>query len=214
MPTSDLPRKQQTRRAKIARGQGREALCRALTRLVARDGFDGITFRSVAAEAGVTHGLASYHFGTRESMIHDALKWAVEHTLEATRLATPGEEVGQFAAGVSRALSEDPEDAIFQYEVLLRSLRSPDLRKDVRKSYDDYVGVVSESLRSFGIEGQAIARLVFATLDGLTLQQLLYEDPRRTEETLGALLQLLSLLSRSSGRSQDDTTAVSTTHAE
>lgn len=200
-------------RSSIARGQGREALCRALPRVVARDGFDGVTFRSVAAEAGVTHGLASYHFGTRESMIHEALKWAVDDTLEATHLASSTGRIDDFAADVPRALSESPEDAIFQFEVLLRALRSPDLRDDVRKSYDDYVAVIADSLRTVGVEGDAIARLVFAALDGLTLQQLLYEEPRRTEETLSALRQMLALVAANSAGKPPDTTTSSKTLA-
>ena len=194
-------------RSKIARGQGREALCRALPRVVARDGFDGVTFRSVAAEAGVTHGLASYHFGTRESMIHEALRWAVEHTLEVTHLATSTGRIDDFAADVPDALSESPEDAIFQFEVLLRALRSPELREDVRNSYDDYVAAISDSLRTVGVEGEAIARLVFAALDGLTLQQLLYEEPARTEETLAALRQMLALVAADCAGAPPDTRA-------
>jgi AcrR family transcriptional regulator len=88
----------------IARGQGREAICRALPRVVARDGFDGVTYRSVAAEAGVTHGLVSYHFKTREAMIHEALKWAVEHTLESAHLAMSTGRLDDFASDVPRAL--------------------------------------------------------------------------------------------------------------
>jgi AcrR family transcriptional regulator len=161
--------------------------------VVAREGFDGVTFRSVAAEAGVTHGLASYHFRTRESMIHEALKWAVEHTLETTHLAASTGRIEDFAADVPRALSESPEDAIFQFELLLRALRSPELREDVRKSYDEYIAAISDSLRAVSVEGDAVARLVFAALDGLALQQLLYEQPRRTEEALSALRALLAL---------------------
>lgn len=197
MPNSTEP-DHRSDRSKIARGQGREALCRALPRVVARDGFDGVTFRSVAAEAGVTHGLASYHFGTRESMIHEALKWAVEHTLETTHLAASTGRVDDFAVDVPRALSESPQDAIFQFEVLLRSLRNPELREDVRKSYDDYVAAISDSLRTVGVEGDAVARLVFAALDGLTLQQLLYDDQRRAEETLSALRQMLAAFAATS----------------
>jgi AcrR family transcriptional regulator len=185
------------RRSRVAHGQGREALCRALPRVVARDGFDGVTFRSVAAEAGVTHGLASYHFGTRESMIHEALRWAVENTIEATHLAAPVDGIEDFAASVPRTLSERPEDAVFQFDLLLRALRSPALLADVRKGYDDYVNAIAESLRGFGIEGNAVARLVFAALDGLTLQQLLYGDRNRTEETIAVLRHLLSLLASS-----------------
>ena len=116
----------------IARGEGREAICRALARVVARDGFDGVTYRSVAAEAGVTHGLVSYHFKTRDAMIHDALKWAVEHTLEAAHL-TASTSLEEFASNVPRALDDSPDEAVFQFELLLRALRSPDLREDVRK---------------------------------------------------------------------------------
>lgn len=189
-----MPPNQHPSSGQIARGQGREALCRALVRVVARDGFDGVTFRSVAAEAGVTHGLASYHFGTRETMIHEALTWAVEHTLESSHLvASPG-GVDGFAADVPGAIAEHPEDAIFQFEVLLRALRSPELRDDVRKSYDDYVDAVADALATAGIEDRALARLVFAALDGLTLQQLLYDDPRRAEEMLGTLRSLLALV--------------------
>lgn len=195
---SDLERADgESRRSRVAHGQGREALCRALPRVVARDGFDGVTFRSVATEAGVTHGLASYHFGTRESMIHETLLWAVENTIEAAHLAAPVDDIEDFAADVPRSLSERPEDAIFQFDVLLRALRSPALLADVRKSYDDYVNAIEESLSGCGIEGKAVARLVFAALDGLTLQQLLYSDGDRTEEAIAVLRDLLSLLASS-----------------
>jgi hypothetical protein len=131
-------------------------------------------------------------------MIHEALKWAVEHTIEATHLAVPTDGIGNFAADVPDLLRESPQDAVFQFELLLRVLRSPVLLEDVRKSYDDYIDAISQSLESFGIQGDAVARLVFAALDGLALQQLLYEDTNRTEESILALRQLLSLLAESS----------------
>lgn len=145
----------------------------------------------------MTHGLASYHFGTRESMIHETLKWAVENTIEAAHLAAPVDGIEEFAADVPRTLSERPEDAVFQFDLLLRALRSPELMADVRKSYDDYVNAIEETLSGCGIEGKAVARLVFAALDGLTLQQLLYDDRHRTEEAIAVLRHLLSLLARS-----------------
>ena len=208
MANSAQTRTQSTNSA-IARGQGREAICRALPRVVARDGFDGVTYRSVAAEAGVTHGLVSYHFKTREAMIHEALKWAVEHTLESAHLAMSTGRLDDFASDVPRALDDSPEEAIFQFELLLRALRSPDLREDVRKSYDDYVAAISESLRASGIEDISIARLVFAALDGLTLQHFLYEEPGRTEQALSALRRLLAPLAATRTTGRPNTVAAS-----
>lgn len=180
-------------REPVARGEGREALYRALVRVVARDGFDGVTFRSVAAEAGVTHGLASYHFRTRETMIHEALSWAVNHTIETSHLGSNG-SIARFASDVPKMVSDAPEEAVFQFELLLRALRTPALLAEVRESYDAYVDAVGESLRRLGIDNPALARLVFAALDGLTLQQLLYDDPRRTREAIRALHEILRLL--------------------
>lgn len=194
--TASKPRRRSRRPAHPARGEGREALYMALVRIVARDGFDGVTFRSVAAEAGVTHGLASYHFGTRETMIDEALSWAVRHSIEATHLAVRGSEVSEFVAGLPHALTETADEAVFQFDLLLRALRTPSLREQVRKSYDDYIAATAESLRSLhpGIDDEAVARLVFAALDGLTLQQLLYGDERRTHDALSSLREMLVLL--------------------
>jgi len=195
------PRGQGRKRVRPARGEGREALYKALVRIVARDGFDGVTFRSVAAEAGVTHGLASYHFGTRESMIQEALTWAVRHSIEAAHLAPEGRRIDDFVTELPHAVTENADEAVFQFDLLLRALRSPALRDEVRKSYDDYIATVAQSLRGFGIEGDVIARLVFATIDGLTLQQLLYDDEQRTSDALTELRRVLALLA---ARGDDD----------
>ena len=140
-------------------------------------------------------------------MIHEALRWAVEQTIETTHLAAEVDELEDFAADVPHTLREHPEDAVFQYELLLRALRSPALLYDVRKSYDDYIGAIAKSLRGFGIENDAVARLVFAALDGLTLQQLLHRDSDLTEETIAVLRQLLSLLANSTNGSPATATA-------
>lgn len=195
--TSKPGRKRQGRRIRqplVARGEGREALYRALVRVVARDGFDGVTFRSVAAEAGVTHGLASYHFGTREAMIHEALSWAVDHSIETTHLGSNGDSLSGFAADLPKMVKDAPEEAIFQFDLLLRALRTPALLAEVRESYNAYIDAVEQSLHRMGIGNRALARLVFAALDGLTLQQLLYDDPRRTREAIRALQELLAHL--------------------
>ena len=92
----------------ISRGEGRDALCAALARIVARDGLDGVTFRSVATEAGVTHGLASYHFGNRETMIIEALTWAVRESIQRGRLGEDNATLGEFAADVPALMARSP----------------------------------------------------------------------------------------------------------
>src|SRR5438132_3593131 len=54
-------------------GEGRQALLDAAVQVVGRSGLRGLTYRAVAAEAGVTQGLVAHHFGSRDRLIHEAL---------------------------------------------------------------------------------------------------------------------------------------------
>ena len=181
-----------SRTARIPRGGGREALCRALIRVAVRDGFDGVTFRSVAAEAGVTHGLASYHFGTREAMIHEALTWATRNAISDAGLAQDAADLNQFAADLPELMRRRPEDAIFQFQLAVEAVRRQELLPDIRESYDGYIDAIRQSLVRFGLPDDVVlASVVFAMLDGLNLQQLIYGDTRRTRRALVVIRQLL-----------------------
>lgn len=65
--SSDKPAAQPRKR--VDYGTGREALLNAAVRVVARGGLRKLTYRAVAEEAGVTHGLVVHHFGSRDALI-------------------------------------------------------------------------------------------------------------------------------------------------
>ena len=52
----------------------------------------------------------------------------------------------------------------------------------------------ARALAKLGIDGDVAARLVFAAIDGLTLQQLIFEDPEQTREAVACSSVLLRLL--------------------
>lgn len=51
----------------------RRAIADALWRVVAREGFEGVSLRHVAAEAGVSMGMVQHYFHTKEQMLLFAL---------------------------------------------------------------------------------------------------------------------------------------------
>ncbi|WP_320672062.1 TetR/AcrR family transcriptional regulator [Patulibacter defluvii] len=176
----------------MRRGAGREALCRALVAVVARDGLDGVTFRAVAREAGVTAGLASYHFGDRDTMVREALQWAAEHSTSVSRIAPEVDDPAAFASSLPELMERFPEEAMFSYELVLAAARRPQLAPDVRRSYDGFIAAVRDSLDRFGVEGDpALANVVFAAIDGLSLQYLLYGDIEATRAGVAALQRLV-----------------------
>ena len=176
----------------VRRGEGREAICRALVTLVAREGLDKVTFRSVAREAGVTAGLASYHFSDRDTMVREALQWAAQHSTSAAMISPDTEDIGDFASTLPALMRDYPEEAMFSFELILAAARRPELSPAVRRSYDGFIDAVANSLAHFGLTRDPnLAKLVFAAIDGLSLQYLIYGDVEATRAGVTSLQKLL-----------------------
>ncbi|MFI2433326.1 TetR/AcrR family transcriptional regulator [Streptomyces sp. NPDC018693] len=177
-------------------GEGREALVKAAIRVVARHGPRKLTYRAVAAEAGVTHGLVVHHFGTRDALLEHALRWAVDHSIETSSLIPASGRLEDFAATLPEFVAADPDLQTFQYELRLEAGRRPELRHHVDMLHAAYRGAVREALACFGIS-EAMAETVFACLEGLVFQQVTSGDARRTREGVEALRRLLAAADRS-----------------
>lgn len=170
----------------------REELCAALVRVAARHGLDGVTYRSVGAEAGLSHGAASYHFANREEMIREALAWASTHSIQLSHLSVDA-SLEELAADLPVLMSEHAEESMFSFELVLEASRRPDLVPEVRATYDEAIEAVRDSLARLGLgEDENLARLVFAAIDGLSVQHLIYQDTAATAEGVRTLQALLA----------------------
>jgi AcrR family transcriptional regulator len=166
---------------------------------VDRYGFAGLTYRAVAAEAGVTHGLVSYHFGSLDAMISEALALAADEAIRDSRMAISSGELDAFAKSISTLVSEQTEAQTYQYELTFEARRRPELAGQIRALYENYYAVIEHSLTALGIpRDRALTRLVFAALDGLVLQQLIFGDADATDQSIDRLREVLALRAESS----------------
>jgi AcrR family transcriptional regulator len=166
---------------------------RAVPRTVAHHGFRGLTYRALAEEAGVTYGLISYHFGTREALIEAAAKLAVEDAIARSDLVPESGRLDDFAGGLTRLIREDAAGQSFQFDLVTESMRNDKLHPPVVELYTRYIDAVEDALREFGVDDDpALARLVFAALDGLTLQQFVFRDEAETEAAIARLRRLIA----------------------
>lgn len=173
--------------------EGRDALLDAAARVVARDGFRGLTYRAVAQEAGTTHGLVSYHFRSRDRLIHETAMKARGEAIEGSALEPASDRVEEFADHLAELAADAPEAQIFQFELALEARRRPELEPEIRALYEEYYAVTERAMKAVGIPdpSPALVRLVFAALDGLTLQQLIFDRPADTEAAVAELQKLL-----------------------
>jgi AcrR family transcriptional regulator len=173
--------------------EGRDALLDAAARVVARDGFRGLTYRAVAQEAGTTHGLVSYHFRSRDRLIHETAMKARREAIEGSALEPASDRVEEFADHLSQLAADAPEGQVFQFELALEARRRAELEPEIHALYEEYYAVTARALAAIGIAdpSPALVRLVFAALDGLTLQQLIFGRPADTEAAVAELQALL-----------------------
>lgn len=156
------------------------------------EGVDRVTYRSVAARAGVSHSLVRFHFGTREAMLAAAFEKAARHDAAAADLLV--NDVRDLAADLVALVNVDPSRQMLQYDFLLRAARGAGSLSAVARLYDHYIDQVAGTMANSGIEDDdgALAAMVFAALDGLVLQHFVYRDEKRTEAVLARLRVVLA----------------------
>jgi AcrR family transcriptional regulator len=181
--------------ASAAHGTGRQALIDATVRVVARKGLRGLTYRQVADEAGVTYGLVSHHFGSREALVQETLEYVFRASIALSFLQRPASGVDDFGRGLAEAIAATEDQQVFEYEMGLEARRRPEMLAELRAVYDEYVTLVERQLRAIGVDRErSFARLIFAALDGLVLQQVFFGRPDETDAGIEELRTVLELL--------------------
>ncbi|WEV23792.1 TetR family transcriptional regulator [Streptomyces sp. 71268] len=178
-------------------GTGRIALLDAAVRVVARGGLRKLTYRAVAEEAGVTHGLVVHHFGSRDALIEESVNHAIRSSLRVNALNTGTGTARDFAADLGAMVASGPDVQAFQYELLLEARRRPELMPQLRALYEEYFDAARRELSRVLARpvDRGLSRLVFAALEGLVLHQLVFGEREVTEEALTELRALLARLS-------------------
>lgn len=179
------------------RDSARERLLKAAFNIAARQGEQAVTYRSVAIQAGVAHGLVRHYFGSREALIDEVMERAA--ALDAAEVGLKAQSVDTFVREFVGVLDASPERQLLQFDFVLSAARGRIAKERATALYDRYISLVRETFRNLGVHDPdgAWAELVFTILDGLTLQHNLYQDPDRTERILGRLRELLEGLTAS-----------------
>lgn len=151
---------------------GRTALLRATIVVVATGGLRALTYRAVAAEAGVSHGLVRHHFGSRDQLIAEAMEFAIGESLAGSNMVEAVSSIDDFAAGIETLAERESEIQSFQYELLLESRRRPELSELATRHYNAYRDAIVGQLGRLGVVDAELADLIWFTLDGIVFKQL------------------------------------------
>jgi AcrR family transcriptional regulator len=175
-----------------AREDRRGELVLAAYRRIAKEGFEGLRTRDVAADVGVNVATLHYYFPTKEKLIEAVVGHAMERF--GTTLRTAGSSKNLMLAylrGVRKLLAEEPELGMVMGELALRSARDPALARILWEMNEAWHRTVRGLLRKAARQGQIareldsdrVAAIIVAVLASLSL-------PRAGVRNGQALMQL------------------------
>jgi AcrR family transcriptional regulator len=165
--------------------QRRRELAAAVWQVIARDGVDGISIRSVAAVSGWSSGALRHYFSTRAELLAFACEQVIEQVTERIQaLRHPGGPVSAVRAILLETMPVDETrhtEGSIAFAFLALGLGDPELARVQRRHftgmYELCLRLVEDlaernALAQTGQDVETLARRMHAVVDGLTVHAL------------------------------------------
>ena len=202
------PKPTPQRRAANEDSATRERLLEATGRIVATEGLTAATSRRITAAAGANLAAITYHFGSKDALVHAALAWEVERLVEPamTLLEAATDDPVQRLLGATQQLlqtfEQQRERSPAYLVALVEAVRRQDGGADgpaaVVGRLRNRLSAVISALIGNGtvprwVDPDAMASLIVATANGIALQSALEPDgPTPLDQALQFAQLLLS----------------------
>jgi len=165
----------------------RQQILDAVLQTIAKEGIDAVTHRRVGQEAGISHGVASYHFPTREELIYKSFEYylgTVEDYLDQVGWK-PGQKMTKrrLLSILTGVVEEDLAEKVttkVEQELILYATRKPELAKLYNAWEQSVVDTLSIGLKQLHYKRpREIARILVSLARGFLLESL--TNPSLTE---------------------------------
>jgi TetR/AcrR family transcriptional regulator len=200
--------------AQQTRAEACERFMDAAERLLMQMSWADITVRGLAQEAGLTHGLVHYYFGSMEELFVQVLERFTDRLIERQRDLYEGDAsfLEKWRAAV-QYLDEDRESGYQKiwYELQSMAWNRPELRDRVAQVNAAWRGVLTkaftQAMRDYGLDRRrfpvdAVVALVVTFNEGLILERLSGVSAGHDEllQTIDSWLQTLERAKRKAER--------------
>ncbi|WP_344153351.1 TetR/AcrR family transcriptional regulator [Nocardioides koreensis] len=166
----------------------RDQMLAAAARLIAERGFSDTRIADVASRVGASPALVIYYFGTKDSLLTEALRWsersfyaAVEEMLHES--ASVDARIGTLVSWCLPETRRRSDDWGLWFDLWVQAFRHPEVKKDRAELDQQWRDLVARVVRA-GVEAGEVGEVDVeeftimwaALLDGLVVQVAL-DDP-------------------------------------
>jgi AcrR family transcriptional regulator len=174
-----------------------------------REGIGGLTVRSVAAEAGVSHALVLFHFGRKDRLVHELLDWVIARTT----VLHISEDIARFPHALDRLhallqqemarLSHQPQHTRLFLEYWALGARHEDIRTRISAELERYRAAFREIMEELllaepaafaGATADGLAAVAVSWIQGCAVQAMIDPGHFDTDEYLASVRSMISRL--------------------
>ncbi len=166
--------------------QRREEVLEATCEIIAEVGFRNVRVSDVAKRAGISTGVVHYYFGTKEQMLDDAFRFAVQQarqrSLESIAGVSSARDRLYAVLDVQLPTDETDREWPLWLHLWAEALMRPPLQELNRASYENWIALIEGII----VEGQGTGEFRKVSAHDVTLQLLTMIDGLVIQATLGA----------------------------
>lgn len=195
------------RAKRIPEDARREQILGAAFQVAGRDGIAGLTVRSVAAEAEVSHALVLFHFGRKDRLVHDLLEWVIARTT----VLHISEDIARFPHALDRLhallqqemtrLSHQPRHTRLFLEYWALGARHEEIRTRISAELERYRAafreimeelLMAEAVTFGGATADGMAAVAVSWIQGCAVQAMIDPAHFDTDEYLSSVRAMIS----------------------
>jgi AcrR family transcriptional regulator len=160
----------------------RERILDAAIEVLKSDGYAGLSLAKVAARAGESKPLVTYHFGSKEGLVGAAGRAIAEMITDEVLAAIDGAETVEAVirgvdAGTERVLDEDERVARLYFDLAAVSVVEPEVRRTIAEVNEQWREVLVRLLTEArdGLpraQASVLTVMVIAGMQGMTLERI------------------------------------------
>jgi len=183
----------------------RQRLLDAAWEQVRTEGIAGATSRAITTRAAANLGAITYHFGSKDALVADALVAAIRSLVEpalaalADQSVDPGGRVLNAVARLNAALADVGDDAPAYLEAVLQGRRSPTLQRQLATLFVELRQELAAQIlvnQTAGVipawvHADVMAGLLIGVAQGVVLQSTVDRDGPSHEAMAAQFAQLL-----------------------
>lgn len=187
---------------RIPKGEGRERLLSAATKLFLKDGYDATSPQAIYAESGVRQGSFYHHFSSKDALMHVVLLQLLEsetNRLQEINAKTPNplSRLGLYLQ-ITRVGTEGCKFGRFVYEA---SIRKPEMAEPIKAYFTELLKFLEENLSEAIQRGlidrqenaKALSQTIVSQIQGGYILSRIYQDDAFLERNLAIVRQLIGL---------------------